>query len=57
MGRRDLSINHPSFLFIFHLVCPESRDYLSMLSQLITPADQNNGAMSAVSALSVGRRS
>ena len=58
-GRRDLSINHPSFLFIFHLVCPESRDYLSMLSQswLITPPDQNNGGMSAVSSLSVGRSS
>ena len=58
-GRRDLSINHPSFLFIFHLVCPESRDYLSMLSQswLITPPDQNNGGMSAVSTLSVGRSS
>ena len=55
-GRRDLSINHPRFLFIFQVVCPESRDYLSILSQswLITLADQNNGGMSAVSALSVG---
>ena len=47
------------FLFIFHLVCPESRDYLSMLSRswLITPPDQNNGGMSAVSTPSEGSSS